>query len=138
MGATYEQHITFDPMQCGGHPCIRGMRIRVMDILGDFHDLKMADIQACLNFQNALTIEQLQCFSFTEELQSAASIGSSTPEAQRQVLNARLAAHEAHPGRGRTWEEIKVELAQRMQVRFEPEAEMHQHRNLSPWPSTNH
>ncbi len=25
--------ITFDPAQCGGRPCIRGMRIRVSDVL---------------------------------------------------------------------------------------------------------
>ncbi len=25
--------ITFDPEQCGGRPCIRGMRIRVKDVL---------------------------------------------------------------------------------------------------------
>ena len=25
--------ITFDPEQCGGKPCIRGMRIRVKDVL---------------------------------------------------------------------------------------------------------
>ena len=25
--------ITFNPKQCGGRPCIRGMRIRVSDIL---------------------------------------------------------------------------------------------------------
>jgi uncharacterized protein (DUF433 family) len=25
--------ITFDPAQCGGRPCIRGMRIRVKDVL---------------------------------------------------------------------------------------------------------
>ena len=25
--------ITFDPEQCGGRPCIRGMRIRVIDVL---------------------------------------------------------------------------------------------------------
>ena len=35
------------PGQCGGRPCIRGMRIRVSDILEDFPDL---DIQACLVF----------------------------------------------------------------------------------------
>lgn len=27
------QRITLDPAQCGGRPCIRGMRIRVIDIL---------------------------------------------------------------------------------------------------------
>jgi uncharacterized protein (DUF433 family) len=49
--------------QCGGRPCIRGMRIRVTDILEmlsenvsiteileDFPDLELADIQACLVF----------------------------------------------------------------------------------------
>ncbi|HUB95007.1 MAG TPA: DUF433 domain-containing protein [Stellaceae bacterium] len=25
--------VTFDPDQCGGRPCIRGMRIRVKDVL---------------------------------------------------------------------------------------------------------
>lgn len=55
--------ITQTPGQCGGRPCIRGMRIRVSDILEmlaenvstseileDFPDLEMADIQACLVF----------------------------------------------------------------------------------------
>ena len=27
------ERITVDPEQCGGRPCIRGMRIRVVDIL---------------------------------------------------------------------------------------------------------
>jgi uncharacterized protein (DUF433 family) len=53
--------ITQTPGQCGGRPCIRGMRIRVSDILEmlaenvsiseileDFPDLELADIQACL------------------------------------------------------------------------------------------
>ena len=26
--------ITINPEQCGGRPCIRGMRIRVVDVLG--------------------------------------------------------------------------------------------------------
>jgi uncharacterized protein (DUF433 family) len=55
--------ITQIPGQCGGRPCIRGMRIRVTDILEmlaenvnitevleDFPDLELADIQACLIF----------------------------------------------------------------------------------------
>ena len=53
--------ITYNPNQCGGRPCIRGMRIRVTDILemlaenvssseilADFPDLELEDIQACL------------------------------------------------------------------------------------------
>ncbi|MFN6475002.1 DUF433 domain-containing protein [Nostoc sp. DedQUE07] len=53
--------ITQTPGQCGGRPCIRGMRIRVSDILEmlaenvsvsdileDFPDLDLEDIQACL------------------------------------------------------------------------------------------
>ncbi len=55
--------ITQIPGMCGGRPCIRGMRIRVCDvlemlaenvsaeeILEDFPDLKWEDIQACLVF----------------------------------------------------------------------------------------
>lgn len=55
--------ITYNPKQCGGRPCIRGMRIRVTDILQmladnispeeileDFPDLEKEDIQACLLF----------------------------------------------------------------------------------------
>jgi uncharacterized protein (DUF433 family) len=53
--------ITSNPAQCGGRPCIRGMRIRVTDIiemladgvstteiLADFPDLEPEDIRACL------------------------------------------------------------------------------------------
>ena len=51
--------ITIDPEQCGGRPCIRGMRIRVKDILDmlaegateqeilqDYPDLEPEDIRA--------------------------------------------------------------------------------------------
>jgi uncharacterized protein (DUF433 family) len=55
--------ITFNPNQCGGRPCIRGMRIRVKDVLDmlaageteqtiltDFPDLAPEDIRACLEY----------------------------------------------------------------------------------------
>jgi uncharacterized protein (DUF433 family) len=55
--------ITVDPEQCGGRPCIRGMRIRVTDILdmlasgasretilADFPDLESEDIDASLRY----------------------------------------------------------------------------------------
>ena len=55
--------ITFNPNQCGGRPCIRGMRIRVTDvlemmaagvpegeILKDFPYLEADDIRACLQY----------------------------------------------------------------------------------------
>jgi uncharacterized protein (DUF433 family) len=58
--------ITFNPKQCGGRPCIRGMRIRVVDvlellaagqtkkeILSDYPDLQPEDIRACLEFAAA-------------------------------------------------------------------------------------
>ncbi|MGB7914485.1 MAG: DUF433 domain-containing protein [Rhodomicrobium sp.] len=54
-----ESRITFNPAQCGSRPCIRGMRIRVSDILemladgvsaetilSDFSDLEPEDISA--------------------------------------------------------------------------------------------
>ncbi len=58
--------ITFDPAQCGGRPCIRGMRIMVKDvldllaagmteaeILADYPYLEAEDIRACLAFAAA-------------------------------------------------------------------------------------
>jgi uncharacterized protein (DUF433 family) len=55
--------ITVDPEQCGGRPCVRGMRIRVSDvldlfaaglsaseILDEMPDLEPDDLQACLRF----------------------------------------------------------------------------------------
>ena len=55
--------ITVNPKQCGGCPCIRGMRIRVSDvlellaagmtpkqILSEHPDLEIKDIKACLRF----------------------------------------------------------------------------------------
>ncbi len=58
-----DDRITVDPEQCGGRPCIRGMRIRVSDVLDllangfsvdeivrELPDLEAADIRACLHF----------------------------------------------------------------------------------------
>ncbi|NLT69248.1 MAG: DUF433 domain-containing protein [Verrucomicrobiaceae bacterium] len=58
--------ITFNPNQCGGRPCIRGMRIRVKDlldllaagiaeteILEDYPYLEAEDIRACLEYAAA-------------------------------------------------------------------------------------
>lgn len=58
--------ITFNPKQCGGRPCIRGMRIRVKDvldlmaarvpeaeILADYPDLQPEDIQASIEYATA-------------------------------------------------------------------------------------
>jgi uncharacterized protein (DUF433 family) len=33
VASDHMNRITFDPAQCGGRPCIRGMRIRVTDVL---------------------------------------------------------------------------------------------------------
>ncbi|MBI4357409.1 MAG: DUF433 domain-containing protein [Gammaproteobacteria bacterium] len=55
--------ITVDPEQCGGRPCIRGMRIRVLDILElyasglsakqilkEMPDLEKEDLEAALQY----------------------------------------------------------------------------------------
>lgn len=57
------KRITINPEQCGGRPCIRGMRIRVTDILDLFAsglsaqeileempDLEMDDLRASLKY----------------------------------------------------------------------------------------
>ncbi len=55
--------ITVNPQQCGGRPCVRGMRIRVIDVLDllatgltpdrvveELPDLEPANVTACLRF----------------------------------------------------------------------------------------
>lgn len=57
------ERITINPQQCGGRPCVRGMRIRVKDvldmlaggaspeeILADYPDLEADDIRACVAY----------------------------------------------------------------------------------------
>ncbi|MBK9934683.1 MAG: DUF433 domain-containing protein [Cytophagaceae bacterium] len=58
------ERITFNPNQCGGKPCIRGLRIRVTDVLEllatglsineiiteELPDLEYEDVIACLNY----------------------------------------------------------------------------------------
>ena len=60
---TLTNRITIDWEQCGGRPCIRGMRIRVIDILDlyagglsaeqileEMPDLEMDDLRAALQY----------------------------------------------------------------------------------------
>ncbi len=60
---TWQERITINPEQCGGRPCIRGMRIRVIDVLDllasgmthdeiliDFPDLETEDIVAAIRY----------------------------------------------------------------------------------------
>ena len=57
------KRITTNPAQCGGRPCVRGMRIRVVDVLElaaarltpeqiieELPDLEIDDVRACLLF----------------------------------------------------------------------------------------
>lgn len=57
------ERITINPAQCGGRPCIRGMRIRVIDVLDllaaglsteqvveELPDLEPEDVQAALRY----------------------------------------------------------------------------------------
>lgn len=59
----WQKRITINPDQCGGRPCIRGLRIRVIDILDllaaglnyeeildELPDLEKEDIQAALKY----------------------------------------------------------------------------------------
>lgn len=63
MTQNLSQRITINPKQCGGRPCIRGMRIRVTDVLDLFAagltaeqileempDLEAEDLQASLQY----------------------------------------------------------------------------------------
>jgi len=57
------ERITVNPRQCGGRPCVRGMRIRVSDVLdlmasglsapqvlAEMPDLEEDDVKACIKF----------------------------------------------------------------------------------------
>lgn len=61
--AEIETRITTNPDPCGGRPCVRGMRIRVCDVLDllasgltveqvldELPDLERDDVLACLRF----------------------------------------------------------------------------------------
>jgi len=63
----WRQRITTNPEQCGGRPCIRGMRIRVADVLDllasgltqkqvlqEMPDLEAEDIEAALKYAGSL------------------------------------------------------------------------------------
>jgi uncharacterized protein (DUF433 family) len=63
MTSDLADRITVNPAQCGGRPCIRGMRIRVVDVLDlqaaglttseiieEMPDLEAADIRAVARF----------------------------------------------------------------------------------------
>ena len=68
MKSTLIDRITIEPGKCGGRPCIRGLRIRVTDILGllgagashreiieDYPSLEEDDILAALEYAAAQT-----------------------------------------------------------------------------------
>lgn len=59
----WRKRITFNPGQCGGRPCLRGMRIRVTDVLDllavglsaekileELPDLEAGDIEASVRY----------------------------------------------------------------------------------------
>ncbi|MFB6357292.1 MAG: DUF433 domain-containing protein [bacterium] len=59
----WKDRITINPDQCGGRPCVRGMRIRVKDVLDlyasglsseeileEMPDLESDDLVACLKY----------------------------------------------------------------------------------------
>ena len=63
MTANLLDRITANPAQCGGRPCVRGMRIRVVDVLDlyaaglsaeailkELPDIESDDLKACLQF----------------------------------------------------------------------------------------
>ena len=62
----WKNRITINPEQCGGRPCVRGMRIRVIDVLNllasglthkevleELPDLEAEDIEAVLRYASS-------------------------------------------------------------------------------------
>jgi uncharacterized protein (DUF433 family) len=64
--AQLTDRITVNPEQCGGRPCIRGLRVRVSDVLvllaagltpekviEELPDLELEDVAACLRYASS-------------------------------------------------------------------------------------
>lgn len=69
---SYSERITFNPQMMGGQACVRGMRIPVSlvlnlmaqelphsDILREYPDLELEDLQACLSYGAWLAREEV-------------------------------------------------------------------------------
>ncbi len=69
----WHQRITTDPLQCGGRPCIRGMRVRVSDVLDllaegltaeevveELPYLERADVEASLKYASEVANQQVR------------------------------------------------------------------------------
>ena len=69
------ERITVDPERCGGRPCIRGLKIRVADILG-------------LLSSGATHAEILADYPFLEEQDILAALEYATVQAEHAVINA--------------------------------------------------
>ncbi|MBU2758925.1 DUF433 domain-containing protein [Acidithiobacillus sulfurivorans] len=67
------ERITINPQQCGGRPCIRGLRIRVQDIL----ELLAA---------GATTTEILADYPYLESEDIAASLHYAAQQADHSIL----------------------------------------------------
>ena len=67
------ERITFNPNQCGGRPCIRGMRIRVKDVL----DLLSSGVSRA---------EILEDFPYLEDEDITASIEYAASQVDHPVL----------------------------------------------------
>ena len=69
---SYSERITFNPQMMGGQACVRGMRMPVSlvlnlmaqelsaaDILREYPDLELEDLQACLSYGAWLAREEV-------------------------------------------------------------------------------
>lgn len=72
--STLLDRVTVTPGQCGGRPCIRGMRIRVSDILG-------------LLGAGASHAEILEDYPFLEEEDIRAALAYAAVQADHRVLS---------------------------------------------------
>ena len=81
MKSNLVDRITIESGKCGGRPCIRGMRIRVTDILGllgsgashqeilqDYPMLEEQDIHASLEFVGCSSLRITASSTLTDEL----------------------------------------------------------------------
>jgi uncharacterized protein (DUF433 family)/predicted RNase H-like HicB family nuclease len=116
------ERISGDPEQCGGRPCVRGMRIPVSDVLDlladgltpkqiieELPDLEPEDVAACLRFASRRLDHPVLGVSMKNEF-------TAIIERDGEWFIAYCAEIPGANGQGRTKEEARENLAQAIEL----------------------
>jgi uncharacterized protein (DUF433 family) len=94
------ERITVNPNQCGGQPCIRGMRIRVSDVLDllaagltpeqvleELPDLEGEDVEACRTLLRGMPVDEVEEVALARAIQEGETSGLASRSAVFRLLD---------------------------------------------------